>query len=83
MKVLLALAILTISSGCAHNLTEPLCLPDRPVLQPITVAEQINIKPATLLKIADNDLALKSWVVTTERLVEAHNEQFKAKCEAP
>ena len=81
MKVLIALAILTITSGCVSTpLIEPLCLPDRPVLVPITVEEQIEINPSTLLKIAINDAELKSWVKLAERTADVHNKQFKATC---
>ena len=68
-------------SGCATNLIDPLCLPSRPHLQPITVQEQVAIQPSTLIKVADNDQLLKSHIVTIERITEAHNEQFKATCE--
>ena len=81
MKVLIALAILTISSGCVSTpLIEPLCLPDRPVLVPITVEEQIEINPHTLLKVAVNDAELKAWVRTAEEIANVHNKQFKATC---
>lgn len=80
LKVLAIFLILITSSGCANRFIEPLCLPDRPDLEPISVAEQADIKPSTLLKIAENDLKLKSWVVTAERITEEHNEQFSAKC---
>jgi hypothetical protein len=82
LKVLTTLLILMITStGCAINReVQPLCLPDRPELQSITVVEQLDIQPSVLLKIADNDLKLKSWVTTVERITEVHNGQFKAKC---
>lgn len=81
LRVLITLVILTITSGCVHNsLIRPLCLPDRPVLEPITVEEQMSINPHTLMKIALNDAELKSWLVQAERLAEEHNEQFKVKC---
>ena len=67
-------------SGCATNLINPLCLPSRPLLQPITVEEQIEIPPDTLGKVADNQEVLKSHIRTIERITEAHNEQFKAGC---
>lgn len=80
MKALAILLVLTITSGCANNLIDPLCLPSRPTLQPITVVEQAEVPPGTLAKVADNDLLLKSWVVQVERITEAHNEQFKSSC---
>ena len=80
MKVLTIFLIATITSGCANTLVEPLCLPERPVLQDISIEEQIEINPHTLLKVAENDLKLKSHVRRIERITEAHNEQFKAKC---
>lgn len=83
MKVLKIFCILMMIglSGCANNLVEPLCLPARPTLQPITVVEQVAMQPDTLAKVGDNDQLLKSHIVTIERITEAHNEQFKATCE--
>jgi len=81
LKGLIILTTLMISSGCvSNNVIEPLCLPNRPTLEPITTVEQMLINAQTLRKIADNDLKLKSYVRTAERLAEEHNKQFKAKC---
>jgi hypothetical protein len=45
MKVWITLLIVTITSGCAGNqLTLPLCLTDRPVLEDISVVEQLAIR---------------------------------------
>ena len=80
LKVLTILLILTTTSGCATSYVNPLCLPSRPALENITIEEQIEIQPSTLIKIAENDSKLKEWVVTTERITRIHNEQFKATC---
>ena len=87
LQVLTILTILTTTSGCSlfkNNLVEPLCLPDRPILEVISIEEQRAIKDQvgkdTLRKVGTNDQALKAWVSTVERLAEVHNEQFKSKC---
>jgi hypothetical protein len=86
LKVLTILTTLTISSGCSlfkEDLIEPLCLERRPLLQPVSVPDQRLMKVASeegFATMALNDRALKDWIVVTERTVEVHNEQFKAKC---
>lgn len=65
--------------GCAH-IAEPLCLPSRPTLEPISMGEQSDIKPSTLIKLATNEEKLKRHVRTIERITEEHNKQFKAQC---
>ncbi len=87
LKVLTTLLILTTFSGCSlfkEKLVEPLCLPSNPILESITVEEQLGIFDGageeTLRKIAENDSKLKSWITTTKRITEAHNEQFESKC---
>lgn len=83
LQALTILLIATTSSGCGllrNNVMEPLCLPDRPSLENISIVEQSDINAQTLRKIADNDRKLKAHVRVTERLVEEHNKQFKAEC---
>jgi hypothetical protein len=73
-------------SGCGlfrNNLVEPLCLEARPLLQDVTIADQRLMKEASeqgFEIVVLNDRALKDWIVGTEKIVEAHNEQFKATC---
>ena len=80
LKVLTILLILTTTSGCANHFINPLCLPHRPTLESVSIEEQIEIQPSTLIKIAENDSKLKQWVVSVERITSIHNEQFKATC---
>ena len=80
MKVLTTLLILTTTSGCAIQHINPLCLPDRPQLYPITIEEQIEINPDTLEKIGINDARLKAYVMHAELLAAEHNKQFKIAC---
>ena len=76
-KVLTILVILTISSGCASVPTAPpLCYPDRPVLEAISVDEQREIPADTLLKIGTNDAKLKSHIRVIERLLDEHNKDL-------
>ena len=69
-----------IGSGCSALVAEPLCLPARPVLYPLTVEEQRDMSIDTLEKVAINDARLKSHIRTIEQITEAHNKQFKASC---
>ena len=80
LKVLTILPILMIGSGCSALVAEPLCLPARPVLYPLTVEEQRDMSIDTLEKVAINDARLKSHIRTIEQITEAHNKQFKASC---
>lgn len=84
LKVLAILATLTIISGCSlfqsKDFTEPLCLPDRPVLEEITLDEQRLIERETLRKLGENDAKLKAYIRTAEELAAEHNTQFKVKC---
>lgn len=82
-RLLTILLIVTTGSGCSifkDRVREPLCLPSRPVLVDITVEEQRAMNPATLEKVAINDIRLKTHIKTIEEITEAHNEQFKAQC---
>lgn len=76
----LILLVLMIGSGCANRYIDPLCLDDKPSLQPISIEEQRVIPAGTLEKLALNEEKLKTWISTTILITEAHNEQFKAKC---
>ena len=83
LKALTILLIVTTFSGCSlfnNALVEPLCLPERPVLEDLSINEQSRIPSEILGKVGGNDLALKGHLVTIERIVETHNEQFKAQC---
>lgn len=84
MKRLILLAtLMTIGSGCTllkDPIREPLCLPNRPYLLPITVEEQIEINPQVLDKIATNDVRLKSHIKMIEDITIEHNKQFRAQC---
>ena len=79
MKVLVVTTIISILSGCA-TVGEPLCLPSRPTLEPISIEEQIDINPDTLIKLATNEKKLKSHISTIEAITIEHNRQFKAQC---
>ena len=87
LLALTTLAILTIGiSGCSiwkDRVREPLCLPDRPYLEAISVEEQREmwaVNKDTWTKVAINDERLKSHIKTIEGITAAHNEQFKARC---
>lgn len=81
-KTLVVMTIGSILSGCAlfKHPGEPLCLPSRPTLEPISIEEQLEIPPQTVAKLSRNEGKLKSHVVTIERITEEHNKQFKAEC---
>lgn len=84
MKVLTIFLILTIGSltGCAATPPyAPLCTPDRPNLESISVPEQQQIEPEVLRKLASNDLRLKSHIKTLEDLIKAHNELYGVECD--
>lgn len=83
-KVLIILLIATSVSACATNkFIEPLCLPEGPVLEDISIEEQRAIRAINtdlLRRIANNDGSLKAHISTIERITVAHNEQFEAEC---
>ena len=89
MKALTILVIAISLSACSFskgNIIEPLCLPDQEMREDLSLDEQWYILQydedgALLLKIGTNDLTLKSHIKTIKRITEAHNEQFKAKCD--
>jgi len=76
-KVWTISAILIITSGCCTIPVEPpICLPDRPVLEPITREEQLlikNIDEDLLRRIGSNDAALKGYIKEVEGYVQAHD----------
>lgn len=80
-RVIISL-ILTIGiSGCAgHRLIEPMCVPARPILQPVSVEEQAEIPPLVLIKVAQNQYKLQQHIITIEEIARIHNEQFEASC---
>ncbi len=83
MKVLTLLLILMMTSSCGllkDKIREPLCVPTDPVLVSISVEEQADIAPMVLHKLGDNQSKLVTWIRTTKRIVEVHNEQFEATC---
>lgn len=76
--ILLSVALTILLSGCQSLPVEsPICVPHRPVLVDLSVAEQLSIREetgvATLLTIATNDATLKSRVRLLEGLIEAHD----------
>ncbi len=86
LAILLTLAIGAGSGGCASNdLIEPLCLPDWPALEDITLAEQMDIRAYVgkdvLRKVVHNDTKQQNYIELVDDLVYAHNEQFEATCD--
>jgi len=80
------LILASVSAGCASNdLIEPLCLPDWPQLEDITVHEQRDIKNMvgkdTLRKVVVNDAKQQGYIELVDDLVYTHNEQFEASCD--
>jgi hypothetical protein len=66
MSVLkLALIVGFLSTGCC-TIEPDLPCPSRPVLEPISVAEQIEMNPETVLKVAQNQLRLKEYAKRLE-----------------
>jgi hypothetical protein len=67
MRVLLIPCLTLILGSCCTTATEPdLPCPSRPVLEPISVAEQIEMNPETVLKVAQNQLRLKEYAKRLE-----------------
>ena len=87
LKVLTILLIVTTSSGCSLFRTTPyapLCLDRDVTLQDLTIEEQRairDINPDLLVKIATNDVKLKSVITKYEELAEAHNRIYGTECE--
>ena len=74
LVLLTSFLILTIGSGCERFVIQSdIECPARPLLEPITPAEQQLIAPETLGKIANNQIKLKSYAKKLEA---------RAKCEA-
>jgi hypothetical protein len=88
LKILTILLIVTTSSGC--GLFEPtpyvpLCLERDVTLSDLTVAELEAIRSideGLLIRIATNDVKLKSVITKYEALAEAHNRVYGTSCEA-
>jgi len=83
LLILTICLIMTIGSGCAAHVAEPLCLPQRPTLINLTNDEKFQLwtaNPVALEALAINDQRLKTHIETIEEITEAHNEQFEAKC---
>lgn len=84
MKVLTISAILitfSILSGCAATpfVEAPICIPDRPLLTPVSIEGQRLLKeadPDSFDTIARNDLALKSHVRLLESLIVSHDQSL-------
>lgn len=82
MKNLIILSILTIGSGCVSTPTfAPLCPPDRPHLESISIEEIRAAEPTLIRIVARNDLKLKAHIKLLEELIQAHNEQLGVECE--
>jgi hypothetical protein len=60
MRVLLILCLPLILGSCC-TIEPDLPCPPRPNLEPISVAEQIEMNPQTVLKVAQNQLRLKEY----------------------
>ena len=83
---MLTLVSVSVSLGCASNdLVEPLCLPDWPQLEDITIAEQLEIRAYVgedvLRRVVTNDTKQQNYIELVDDLVYAHNEQFEASCD--
>ena len=83
--LIICLTLTITGSGCASTevFVEPLCLPTRPTMVPLSIEDQRWLKEANqsmFTDIAVNDFQLKLYIALVERLVAAHNEQFEAEC---
>lgn len=86
MKNLIILStLMIIGSGCSTLPPAPLCPPDRPNLESLSVSSIQEVYLAgqeELIRIvASNDLRLKSHIKLLEDLIQAHNEQLGVECE--
>ncbi len=67
LALLLSCLILITGSACTTiEVAAPLPCPARPVLAPITVEMQIEMQPATVLIVAQNQLKLKTYTKKLE-----------------
>ena len=85
LKIFLILTTLTIGSGCVATLpVAPLCVPERPNLQGLTVEQLREAGPELVTIVATNDLKLKSHIKLLEELIKAHNRTTGAEdCDTP
>jgi len=87
LKILTTLLIAITFSGCAlfePRPYAPLCLERGVVLSDLTVEELEAIRdidPDLLVRIATNDVKLKSVITKYESLAEAHNRIYGTDCE--
>lgn len=77
-KVLIIL-VMMLGSGCATTLPvePPICLPERPVYQTLSLWEQrvlFGAHKEAFTKVGTNDVGLKSYIKTLERFINAHDE---------
>jgi hypothetical protein len=77
---LLCVSLLLFLGGCATSLPPegPICVPERPVLENISVQEQLdirdNVSEDLLRRIGTNDTTLKGHIRLLERMILAHDE---------
>jgi len=82
MKLSLILVILISGSGCTWVVRPaPLCLSDRPLLEDLSLDEQLSIPKPVRLKVGSNDAKLKSYTRLIEDQVNAYNEEYKVTCD--
>ena len=76
MKAILTSFLILIigTSCCSTPPTDPLPCPPRPVLEAITVEEQLAIAPDVVLKIASNQIKLKEYAKKLEVRAECEGE---------
>ena len=62
-----SMAAMLLISGCTTTIIQPvLPCPDRPVLESISVDEQMSMDPAVIFKVAENQLRLKAYAKKLE-----------------
>lgn len=82
MKNLIILStLMIIGSGCSTLTPAPLCVPDRPYLEPIRFQYLEQADEQLVRIMASNDLRLKNHIKLLEDLIQAHNEQLGVECE--
>ena len=78
LLLIVGIALCLSISGCTTLAAEPpICLPDRPVLENISVQDQkliLEIDPKLLQQIGVNDLSLKNNRDLLEDLIRLHDE---------
>lgn len=86
LLILTICSMMTIGSGCSlfkDRISEPLCLPSRPVVPNISNEEKFDLwsaNPTALEGLALRELRLKTHIETIEQITKEHNRQFKASC---